>query len=134
MWLPWLIVGVCAVYFGLLDGWRDATVGRFHRKALELFSDTKGITKVEVYLLKGEDANVRERRFLFAPMDRQLPFMEVLSCPGASLTSFWDIGAGRRRASGIRLCAMMRYMDIAFIEEGGWLVKRRSVGSAVIST
>jgi hypothetical protein len=88
MWLPWLIVGVCAVYFGLLDGWRDATVGRFHRKALELFSDTKGITKVEVYLLKGEDANVREETFPLRPYGSTTPVYGSVVLSGSELDEF----------------------------------------------
>lgn len=52
--IPWVLLGISLFYFLFLGGWRDATVGRFHRKATELFSDTTGVTRVEISLLKGD--------------------------------------------------------------------------------
>jgi hypothetical protein len=90
-WLPWLIVVVCAVYFGLLDGWRDATAGRFHRKAIELFSHTDGITKVEVYLLMGEDANERKETFPLRPYGSTTPVYGSVTLSGSELDEFLEL-------------------------------------------
>ncbi|GEM_PF-1122367 len=90
-WLPWLIVAVCAIYFGLLGGWRDATVGRFHRKAIELFSDTEGITKVEVFLLMGEDADEREETFPLRPYGSTTPVYGTVTLSGGDLADFLEL-------------------------------------------
>lgn len=90
-WLPWLIVGICAVYFGLLGGWRDATVGRYHRKAIELFSDTDGITKVEVFLLMGEAANEREETFPLRPYGSTTPVYGSVTLKGSELDEFIEL-------------------------------------------
>lgn len=89
--LTWLILITVLVYFGPLGGWRDATVGRFHRKAFELFSDTDGITKVEVFLLSGEDANKQKETFPLRPYGSTTPVYGRLTLTGSDLDRFLEL-------------------------------------------
>ncbi|MBB5354006.1 hypothetical protein HNR46_004278 [Haloferula luteola] len=89
--MSWLIVAVAAIYFGLLGGWRDATLGRFHRKAFELFGKTEGISKVEVFLLMGEDADEREETFPIRPYGSDDPIYGRVELTGDELEHFLEL-------------------------------------------
>ncbi len=51
--LPWLLLLIIGCYLALGEGWKDVTLGRFHRKAQEMFADVGGVTEARVYLLMG---------------------------------------------------------------------------------
>ena len=50
-WTPHVLLALVAMYMAFADGWKDLTLGRFHRKAQAIFTDFRGVNRVEIYLL-----------------------------------------------------------------------------------
>lgn len=90
-WLLWLLLATVAIYFVFLEGWRDATSGRFHRKALETFANTHGITNVEIYLLMGEESEREDTTFPIRPKGSEHPVYGSVALSGEELEGFLDV-------------------------------------------
>ncbi len=87
--LPWVLLLCVAVYFGLLGGWKDATMGRLHRKAAELFNGRKsGVTEVRVSLLMGDESEKREDTFPIRPYGTNAPTYGSVVLKGDDLGPF----------------------------------------------
>lgn len=65
--LPWLLLLIIGLYLALGEGWRDVTLGRFHRKAQEIFADVEGITEARIYLLMGTKEQQTKETFPIRP-------------------------------------------------------------------
>ena len=89
--LPWFLLALVAIYFALFGGWRDATSGRFHRKAFELFSNTHEVTKAEIYLLMGDESNLEDRTFPIRPYGSTHPIYGSKEVSGEELEQFLDV-------------------------------------------
>lgn len=89
--LPWFLLALIAFYLIFLEGMWDATSGRFHRKAIELFSYTNDITKAEVYLLAGEEAEQKGITFPIRPYASEHPVYGTVALSGGDLDEFLDL-------------------------------------------
>lgn len=89
--LPWLLLGIVALYFVVFSGWKDATIGRYHRKAFDLFSDTEGLTSVTIYLLLGEEAKKEKNVFPIRPYGDKDPTYGSVELSGDELEKFLDL-------------------------------------------
>ena len=108
--LPWVLLALIAAYFGIFGGWKDATFGRYHRKGHEMFSETNGITSVQVYLLAGEEADKTSEVFEVMSSNRPEPIYGNLELTGQELEEFlllWESQIPGHRLQG--LCHMPVY-------------------------
>lgn len=124
--LPWLLLALVAIYFAFFDGWRDATSGRFHRKAFELFSNTHKVTKAEVYLLMGEESAQEETTFPIRPDGSTHPVYGSTELSGKELDEFLKVW--RYQEPSIWRQALCHHPAYGFrLYEGGSLVAETSI-------
>lgn len=124
--LPWLLLAVIACYFVLLAGWRDATSGRFHRKALELFSDIHEVTSVEIFLLTGEESQRSVATFPIRPYGRDHPVYGSKTLSGDELDEF--LGLWRIQEPSYWRQALCHYPVYGFrLYRGGSLIGETSI-------
>jgi hypothetical protein len=86
--LPWLLLLVIALYFTSGERWKDATIGRFHRKAHEMFSDVEGITEARIFLLMGTKEQQTEESFPIRPYRSTVPVFGSVTLTGEKLDAF----------------------------------------------
>lgn len=66
--LPWTLLALVATYLGLASGWKDVTLGRIQRIAMETFLpwDVPGgveVTSAKIYLLAGTEQQATKETF-----------------------------------------------------------------------
>jgi hypothetical protein len=66
--LPWTLLALLAAYLGLAGGWKDVTLGRIQRVAMETFlpPDVPGgveVTSAKLYLLAGTEGQATKETF-----------------------------------------------------------------------
>ncbi|MCM8533230.1 MAG: hypothetical protein NE330_18825 [Lentisphaeraceae bacterium] len=61
--LPWFIIVVAIALVIYFEAHKDVTFGRIHRVAYELFGYQEDVTKAEIYLLMGDDNQLKEETF-----------------------------------------------------------------------
>jgi hypothetical protein len=90
--LFWVLLLIAAFgYFYVLDGWRDLTDGRLHRKAQDLFSyfESDGVTEVRIYLLQGTPGKATSESFPGGDGDAAI--YGSITLTGEELESFLSI-------------------------------------------
>lgn len=113
------------IYLTVLGGWKDATQGRFHRKAFDLFQDTGGVTSAKLYLLMGEGAGTGET-FPNRPYGNRHPVHGSIELSGAELEEF--LGLWELQEPDLRQQALCHQAAYGFrLYRGGRLVGETSV-------
>lgn len=88
--LKWTGICLLLYYLTLGEGWKDLTLGRFHRKAHTLFSDTSGVTEARIFLLMGREDQQTKETFPIRPYGRQDPICGEARLKGDQLRGFLD--------------------------------------------
>jgi len=88
--LKWTGICLFLYYLTLGEGWKDLTMGRFHRKAQTLFSDTSGVTEARIYLLMGRQDQETKDTFPIRPYGRHDPICGEVRLTGNELREFLD--------------------------------------------
>ncbi len=62
--LRWLLPSIIGLYLALGEGWKDVTLGRFHRKVQGRLAAVGGVTEAHIYLLMGINEQQTQTRSL----------------------------------------------------------------------
>lgn len=83
-----LVWSAVAAYFVWADGWKDATTGRFHRLAHEMFWEVSDIAEVRIYRLKGEEGQKTEQKFYLGATGWVMDTYGSVTVKGNELATF----------------------------------------------
>ncbi len=109
MILPWLLLLPFILYFTVLGGLKDASLGRTEVKAQEVFSLRSLVTEAKLYALQGQGDPVSDREFP-VPSGNDEPVFGELSLSGEDLNRFLDIWGKQEVVSGSGgMCHMPGY-------------------------
>lgn len=86
----WVIIGLAVIHLTAFDGWQDLTIGRFHRRAHEMFTHVEGVTEARIYRLMGTKAQPTSETFPIRPYDTSVPVCGSVTLTGAPLAAFLD--------------------------------------------
>jgi len=86
-----LILLAIAIHLVLFEGWRDLTIGRFHRKANEAFSRIEGITEAKIYLLQGDGSPSTSETFPIRPYNEDDSIFGSVTLKGSGLQDFLKV-------------------------------------------
>jgi hypothetical protein len=86
--LPWFVLLLISIYFFFGEGWKDVTLGRFHRKAQAMFSETENITEARIYLIMGTKEQQTKETFPIRPYRLEAPVCGSVSLTGEKLEAF----------------------------------------------
>lgn len=89
--LPWLLLLTIGFYLVLGEGWKDVTLGRFHRKAQGMFADVGGVTEARIYLLMGTNEQQTQETFPIRPYGTTEPVCGSITLTGQKLGAFLDL-------------------------------------------
>jgi len=78
-------------YLVLGEGWKDVTLGRFHRKAQGMFADVGGVTEARIYLLMGTKEQQTQENFPIRPYGTTEPVCGSIALTGEKLGAFLDL-------------------------------------------
>ena len=80
-----------ALYLVFAEGWKDLTLGRFHRKAETMFSESNGVTEARIYLLEGSPGQMPSGKFSVMPINGTQDSYGTVSLSGSHLEAFLDL-------------------------------------------
>jgi hypothetical protein len=83
----WSVLALIALYMAFFGGWADLTVGRYHRRAHEVFN-VAGVTEVRVYLLAGSAGQSTSGTFPIRPYSQSAPVYGTVTLTGPQLEEF----------------------------------------------
>ncbi|TLD72598.1 hypothetical protein FEM03_00540 [Phragmitibacter flavus] len=90
-----VMIAAVVIYLTTFDGWKDLTRGRVHRIAHDIFSDTASLTRIEIFLLDGDDSQKANTRFEWRGTENGDPIYGETTVSGGALRGFLETWNGQ---------------------------------------